>query len=372
MFFFHEGLPGSGKSYEAVTKHLIGALSKGRPVDAYIEGLDHAKLAELADITEDRCRELLIVLTREQVPDVWKHGRDNALVFIDEMQNFWPSNKQKLGPEITQFITEHRHRGQDICGMGQDLRDVHAMWRRRCGQKVVFSKLDGLGRDGNYSYRLHKAVTPEKFELVSKGIGKYDPKFFGSYASHISDDTNTENYKDSRAVIWNTWAFKVAIPGFVAVLAFAGWYLYGLLWGGELMQPEKTTKPAHVQPVEQPPARQVQHIEDIAPVRHQEPQPKHEPPDYVQDITAKWRPRLSGWMMMGAKIEGVIEWYDASLRKQEQLSVNQLVSLGYSYEYRSELLVIRKGEWETIVTTWPMEAIGRLSQAQNREVGGGS
>ena len=369
MFFFHEGLPGSGKSYEAVTKHLIPALEKGRPVDAYIEGLQHAKLAELAGITEDRCRELLVVLTREQVPDVWKHSRDNALVFIDEMQNFWPASKQKLGPEITQFITEHRHRGQDICGMGQDLRDVHAMWRRRCGQKVVFSKLDGLGRDGNYSYRLHKAVTPEKFELVSKGVGKYDPKYFGTYASHVSDDTNTENYKDSRAVIWNTWAFKIGIPGFAALVALASWYLYGLLWGGELLQPEAKpeSKPAHVKVAQASPA---------PPPRPAAPQPasqpvKVQPLDYVQEITAKWRPRLEMWVEMGHKVEGVVQWYDTSLRQQERLNVSQLIKLGYSFEYDRDLLTIRKGDWQTIVTSWPMEAIGKLSHAQNRAVGGG-
>ncbi|WP_068637249.1 zonular occludens toxin domain-containing protein [Thauera butanivorans] len=366
MFFFHEGLPGSGKSYEAVTKHLIGALAKGRPVDAYVEGLDHAKLADLAGITEGRCRELLVTLTREQVPDVWKHSRDNALVFIDEMQNFWPSNKQKLGPEITQFITEHRHRGQDICGMGQDLRDVHAMWRRRCGQKVVFSKLDGLGRDGNYSYRLYKAVTPEKFELVSKGVGKYDEKFFGSYASHTSDDINTENYKDSRAVLWNTWQFRLGLPVFAVAVVAACWFLYNALWGGEFMKQEKR-EPAHV--IDEGPVHV--YVPPVPPGRAPDAEPAPVPLDYVQEISIKWRPRLSGWIMMGSKMEGVVEWYDSSLRQQERLSVQQLMKLGYKFEYSREMLWIRKDGFELLVTSWPMEAIGRLSQQQNREVGGG-
>lgn len=368
MFFFHEGLPGSGKSYEAVTKHLVEALTKGRPVDAYIEGLNHEKLAELAGITVEQCRELLVQVDREDVPDIWRVSRDNALVFIDEMQNFWPSNKQKLGPEITQFITEHRHRGQDICGMGQDIRDVHAMWRRRCGQKIVFSKLDGLGRADRYSYRVYKAVTPEKYELISKGVGKYDPKFFGSYASHTGDEINTENYKDSRAVIWNTFGFKTALPVFGVLLLAACWYLYGLLWGGKLMQPEDrpaaatSSKPIQARE-ETMPAAPVQRIAPESP-------PQTTLADYVQDISSRWRPRLSAYVSMGDRRQGLVEWFDSSLRKQEQLTLVQLSEFGYEFDYSNHILEIRKSEFELKITSWPMESIGKLSERQNEEVRG--
>lgn len=45
MLIFHEGLPRSGKSYEAMVRHIIPALQKGRHVWAYIEGLNHARIA---------------------------------------------------------------------------------------------------------------------------------------------------------------------------------------------------------------------------------------------------------------------------------------------------------------------------------------
>ena len=57
MFIFHEGLPGSGKSFEAVVNQIIPALKKGRPVYAYINGLNHKKLAELTDKTEEEIKE---------------------------------------------------------------------------------------------------------------------------------------------------------------------------------------------------------------------------------------------------------------------------------------------------------------------------
>ncbi|MGL6388160.1 zonular occludens toxin domain-containing protein [Aeromonas hydrophila] len=37
MLIFHEGLPGSGKSYEALVSHIIPRLKDGRTVDAYID-----------------------------------------------------------------------------------------------------------------------------------------------------------------------------------------------------------------------------------------------------------------------------------------------------------------------------------------------
>ena len=47
MIIFHEGLPRSGKSYEAMVKHVLEALKQGRKVFAYVEGLNHEKIAEV-------------------------------------------------------------------------------------------------------------------------------------------------------------------------------------------------------------------------------------------------------------------------------------------------------------------------------------
>lgn len=70
--------------------------------------------------------------------------------------------------------------------MGQDLRDCHALWKRRVSQKVLFTKLDALGMDKRYSWKLFKAVSGEKFEKVATGTGIYDPKYFGLVASSPS------------------------------------------------------------------------------------------------------------------------------------------------------------------------------------------
>ncbi|KAB1128555.1 zonular occludens toxin, partial [Escherichia coli] len=59
MFVFHEGLPRSGKSYEAMVKRIIPALLKGRKVYARLNGINHEKVAEASGLSVERVRELL-------------------------------------------------------------------------------------------------------------------------------------------------------------------------------------------------------------------------------------------------------------------------------------------------------------------------
>lgn len=369
MFFFHEGLPRSGKSYEAVVKHIIPAIAKGRPVDAYIEGLNHDKIAELAGVTPERCRELLVQLTREDMPVVWTKTRDNALVCLDEMQNFWPNGRDKLKPEMIQFITEHGHRGQDILGMGQDMRDIHAMWRRRCAQKFVFVKLDGLGRQGNYSIRVHRAIGPDKWELVTQNFGKYEERFFGSYASHTAEDIQTGNYVDARTVIWNNWQFKWLLPVFGVLVLASGWALYRWIWGGELIATQEVhvawKPPAAAAPVARLPPAVPAKVEADKP-----PPPPPPPRDYVQVVADKWRPRLSAYLEAGERRQVVVEFFDEAMRARERLDYAQLRSFGYEVNHLDGIVWLKRDEVEIIATAWPMESQGRVSAQTNREVAG--
>lgn len=374
MIIFHEGLPRSGKSYEAVTRHLIGSLKQGRKVFAYVEGLNHDKIAECAEITPERCRELLFPLTREQVPTVYEHVEDNAFVILDEAQNFWPTGRQKLSPEMTQFITEHGHRGLDILIMGQDLRDVHALWRRRVAMKVVFSKMDALGAENRYNVRVFKAVTPENFERVSSDVGVYDPKYFGTYKSHVSETTNTLNYKDSRATIWNNKMVRLGIPGAFAAAAVGVWYIGTIFSGDTEIVKTASAKPAHVQAAPAPapapapqPSRPALAIPTApAPVA----EPKAAPPaDYIADLSRNARPRLAGWMETRDRVQGVVEWYAGSTRV-ERLTVSQLAILGYTVEHSDGVAVLKKDDREIVATSWPLEPVYRVSEERKREAGG--
>ena len=119
MLIFYEGRPGSGKSLCAIKEYVVPMLAKHRKVFAYVEGLNHKQIAELAGIDLEKCIELLQVLTREQVPHFYKFIENDAFVVIDEVQNFFPKGRKPLDQETANFFAEYRHLGLDILLMGQ-------------------------------------------------------------------------------------------------------------------------------------------------------------------------------------------------------------------------------------------------------------
>jgi zona occludens toxin len=344
MLIFHAGLPRSGKSYEAMVRHIIVALQNGREVFAYIEGINHARVAEAAELPIEEVERLLHQVTRDQVPTIYSLVKDNALVVLDEAQNFWPTGRQRLGPEITQFITEHGHRGLDILLMGQDMRDVHPLWRRRVSQHVVFNKLDAVGAEGRYNATVYKATSPEKFEKITSAIGKYDPKYFGTYASHVAEDTNKSNYKDERANVRNAWWFKWGVP---LAIGFAAWGGY-TAWS--FFHPTFAKPAAVAGPVGGVPVGALVPQKPSAPASQAAVKK-----DFVSTLNDKYRPRLAFLWTRERTQEGTVEWYEGD-RVRERLSFKQLDALGAVVVVRDTVAWVNG----TVATPWPVERTGQL------------
>lgn len=232
MIFFHEGMPRSGKSYESMEKHIIPALAKGRAVDAYLYGLDHEKIAPLAGIDVERCKELLVELTTEQASECWKYVRDNALVILDEAHKFWPSGRKRPPEEMCNLVAEHGHRGMDMLFMSQTFNSVHKVIQDRTNKKVTFTKLDAVGMEKKYNWTAYQGTLGTRggssfvtFSKMADGVGKYDPKFFGTYKSHINEDIQTENYKDQRFNLFNKKSIKYGLPLLAAACIYGIYYL---------------------------------------------------------------------------------------------------------------------------------------------------
>lgn len=383
MLIYHDGNPGSGKSYETVVKHILPALSSGRQVYAFVEGLNHAKIAELIEEPVERVQQLLIQVERDQVPNIHKIAADNSLVVIDELQNFWPSGKQKLDPDITQFVTEHRHRGIDIIGMGQDYRDAHALFKRRIERKVSFMNLDVLGREGRYKWVMYKAISGERFEEVSKGVGRYDPKYFGTYLSYVNESINDARYADKRAVLWNSTGFKVG-----AFVVFCGFVLAPIYLTRQfnpetssLVKIPQQEKQLGVLPAA-PAAPAAPAIPVSAPAPGAArpnavpaPAAPAAPADYVAQLSSQYRVRLVAVLEMTFKDTSrvpyaVIEFRDSGLRVQDRFDSAMLMQLGWRVEVMSLRIVklSKPGFPELIATAWPIESFGQVSDSTNSDV----
>lgn len=378
MIIFHEGLPGAGKSYEAMVERIIPAIAKGRTVVAYVEGLNHDHIAGLAQVTPERCRELLRVITREELQEVDEAGKvvadklpslavDNAMIVLDEAQNFW-GNRARIGRELTEFITEHRHRGIDIVLMGQDMRDVHATWRRRVELKLSFLKLNGLGAGKRYSVTTFRHLGGDQFTKLSTVVRKYDPKYFGSYASHVSDDTNTEVYQDKRATLWHTPAFKYGAPLVLCLAVWGAWRS----WTFFHPEPVKPVASAAARPAA--PASAVAGQAAAAPQAPAKPDRQPEevvgPESVLRDLSERHRIRLAGLMMRGDKVQGVVEWVDSGARVVERLTLETLRDMGVALLIGNGFVRLQAGTWQAMATMWPTEAEGRVSAERQRLVAG--
>lgn len=384
MFIFHEGLPRSGKSYEAMVTRIIPALQKGRQVYARLNGMDYPKIALAAGLAEERVRELLHHIPEEQVLSWHRIVANDSLVILDEMQNFWPDGVRNVPQDQIKAIAEHGHRGLDIVGLGQILKGkggVNAVWVNRCDQKIVFEKQNARGADDKYRWTAYKGRVVNgrvQFDKVNTGIKVYDAKYFGTYATRVQGSENAETYKDARTNIWNNPVLRRWLPLAFAVCVVAVWYMFHLFKGGGLeksLVKAPASKPAHVVTTTVPVAASgVSAVQPAAPGGPAVSQTQAQDAmsaDYVAAISAKWRPRLSGLLYSSRKSRVYVEWYDDSFRLKERLSGAQLEEMGWGVQRSAygEHVMLHKGGVHIAVTAWPIEPFGKISDEQAKGIG---
>lgn len=377
------GLPGAGKSYEAVSTQIAEMLKKGREVVAYIEGLEseecQAKLAEACELDLAEIKRLLFPLTRDdmkprtvmergkekKIDGLWiDKTRDNAFHVFDEAQNWWPQ-KMAATHQLTEFVSEHRHRGIDVLLMGQSWKDVHVLWRRRIDQRMDFLKLTALGTDKRYRMTIYKGKGNDEYDKVGDKIGKYDARWFGTYKSHVAGDINTATYTDKRANFVRQWVVG-SLPICIGLAVWGGYTAWKFFH-----PPEPAKQVAAAGPVKAAPPTVA-----MAPASVQTEAPKGEVAKdsrsaqevYFSDLTTKYRPRLAGLIEAKGRVDGVVEWVDGGARVFERLTLDQLRDLGTAVQLTRGTVRLTLGGWSQLVTMWPTQAEGVVSQARLNEM----
>lgn len=346
--------------------HIIPALLKGRAVYAYIEGLDHQRISEASGLPIERVRELLHQITREQVPTIYDHVKNDSMVVIDELQNFWPSGRGKRPDEVTKFVAEHRHRGLDLLCMGQVLNDCHALWKGRIDTLILFRKLDSIGKPDEYQWSVQKRNGKQKFQEVTAGKKKYEERYFGCYASHTEDTENVGSYVDDRANVKNSKAFKlIKVYGFVFLVA-VGFVVYFFGSGGAGLGQKKpdlkaVNVPSAVDPAAVAAAQNAKATGEVVQTpstvgkkeSHAFDGSAH---DYIDELAEKGRIRLTGTLRTGSRMVGTIEWRDSSNRVYERFTLDQLQGLGWFVMVSADggVAMITKPGKSYVATSWPL------------------
>lgn len=208
------GLPGGGKSYEAVAYHVLPALEKGRKVitnlplnlDAF--GAVNSEWLDLIDIrTVSKCtcqdpkhsRHAFGCL--EDYGDPWRHPENGSgpLYVIDECHMALP----KLGTPlaIEEWFALHRHETADVLLMTQRPTKVNQEIIQLSQMVYRVKKATALGSQDSY---IRKVQDGFRGEVVNTSIRKYQAKFFPFYKSHTKGG-GVENEAADVIPFWKRW-----------------------------------------------------------------------------------------------------------------------------------------------------------------------
>lgn len=216
-----EGVPGSGKSYYAVSERLLKWVRAGRRVYVFVEGfyLDRLALFEGIDMSQLE-KQITLWHAGEDVKAGLLHVEPGSAVMIDEVQTIFRS-KDKTDPELLRWLETHRHRGIDIVMMCQQYGQVTLGVNRLVEATTKFRRLDRFGLKNRYQASVRG--NPEELEVIRMFSGKYEPKLYAYYSSYSStavrETARGGSMLKSPTVIIGTLGLVVAL----AWVAFGGW-----------------------------------------------------------------------------------------------------------------------------------------------------
>jgi zona occludens toxin len=381
MIFGNEGMPRSGKSLDSM-QHIIDSLNAGRTVVTNVIGVNHKALSEYLAIPLPTVERLLIVIEPAKGMDedekiayvkreFYARRVPDCLWIWDEINQFWPPDRQPLPPEWAKFVTEHGHEGIDVLIMGQDLSELHTTWRKRLQRYTRFTKLDMLGKDDQFHWASYTNVGKNKYRRTADGKKPYNKAFFPLYKSHRETTTNTGNYKDGRFGVFQP-QHKVYAVLFGLLLCGALYNIWGF-FNPDLGEEVAKTDASEVEPVaSKPQAKQPQSAAkpaaaDIPPEAHSAPA-KPEPIDYLDKFAQQYDLRLSGIIDRKdpqpgqAAFEFEVDFLDTAYRVKERMRRVDIASLGWAIERHPYGIRITKDDRSYVARPWPLDNWGKVPQ----------
>lgn len=216
-----EGVPGSGKSYYAVSERLLKWVRAGRRVYVFVEGFYLDRLALFEGV------ELAVL---EQQITLWHSGDEvkagllevepGSAVLIDEVQTVFRS-RDKTDPQLLRWLETHRHRGIDLVLMCQQYGQVTLGVNRLVEVTTKFRRLDRFGLKNRYQASVRG--NPEELEVIRMFSGKYEPKLYAYYSSYSSASVRETARGGSMLKSPTLLVGALGLIVAVAWFAFGGW-----------------------------------------------------------------------------------------------------------------------------------------------------
>ena len=214
-----EGVPGSGKSYYAVSERLLKWVRAGRRVYVFVDGfyLDRLALFEGIDVAQLE-QQITLCMTGEDVKAGLLDVEPGSAVLIDEVQTVFRS-KDKTDPMLLRWLETHRHRGIDLVLMCQQYGQVTLGVNRLVEVTTKFRRLDRFGLKNRYQASVRG--NPEELEVIRMFSGKYEPKLYAYYSSY-SSATVRETARGGSILKSPT-----LLVGGLGLVVAVGWFAFG-------------------------------------------------------------------------------------------------------------------------------------------------
>lgn len=238
----YTGPPGSGKTYAIVSEVILPAWLAGRRIVTNVSGILQDNFLAYADKKniDGPTGDIVVFDGLDSIkPGFWPavEGDQSAfvqagdLVVVDEVRLYWPPRSTFPEP-IIKFFRLHRHftrasdgQSTDIVLATQVLADVHRDVRGIAERSFRFKKLSSLGFSKSYVWNMWEGCSQRKGEAVANGTGKYKAELFALYQSY-KGGSGLESQTDGRTVVWRNSRFLLLAVLSVALLAWAGFFLY--------------------------------------------------------------------------------------------------------------------------------------------------
>lgn len=297
------GRPGSGKSYEAVIRHIMPALMKHRKVVTNIP----LNVEWFCSVVGEHCRDLIVQIEggfhnyggKRYFSDAehflryqdWRNEENQGVFFVvDECHLCMPrssvADKVSTQQELKEYLSMHRHYGHDILLLSQNFRKVDRDVVDMIQNCYFTTKKSFLGQDDKYICKVADGVSRN---LVATHEREYEPKYFAAYQSHTKSAGSVTEAKSVDIKPW--WQNKFF--GMAAALSIALVALLGLLSSqieeskqrkAEILAKNTLNKPASIPAVQQQQAQPVTPLPQTKPATKPDegPQPKKHPLDGLQ------------------------------------------------------------------------------------------
>lgn len=229
------GTPGSFKSCYAVEKFVIPALRKGRMVFTNIEGLSPAYIATYFDLDPVDVENNLQILGRvydddgtyhEDTDRIRRFYEDlplNALVIIDEAQNYFSSRdfKEGFSAALIPWLTKHRHLGNDVVWITQNIESVDITFRRNTHLTYAMRRAENIGfKNAAFNYIFDRADLDRKH--LARKMYRPDPVIFKCYSSYQVKEVK-ENRKSYNVFLRSPFMwFAVIVLAYAAYTILSG------------------------------------------------------------------------------------------------------------------------------------------------------